>query len=174
MKKAIIASLTLLFVQAAAFAQTPVVTNPDTDTKIEKKGGRKENKKDRKEEGGKKKGSAGDRAAQYSQELKSKLGLSDDQYQKVLAVNTECINRKDATKGNKDKSAKDEIKAYRQAEFQKIFTPQQLTTYQSLHKKGHDGDDHRKGDREDRGDKKGKGKGRGEGKPKEGDSKENK
>lgn len=171
MKKAIIASLTLLFLQVVAFAQTPVVENPETETKTEKRGGRKEGKKDRKEEGGKKKGSAGDRATQYSQELKSKLALSDDQYQKVLAVNTECINRKDATKGNKDKNAKDEIKAYRQAEFQKIFTPQQLTSYQSLNKKGHDGDEHGKGDREG---KRGKGKGRGEGKPKDDDSKENK
>lgn len=169
MKKAIIASLTLLFVQVAAFAQTPVVQNPEAETKIEKGGGRKEGKKDRKEEGGKKKGSAEGKATQYSQELKSKLVLSDDQYQKVLAVNTECINRKDATKGNKDKNAKNEIKAYRLAEFQKIFTPQQLVTYQSLNKKGHDGDEHGKGD-----GKRGKGKGRGEGKPKGDDSKENK
>ncbi len=186
MKKAIIASIALLFVQIAVFAQTPVVSTPENtpQTKTDKRGnrneGRKEEKKGRKDEGGWKKSSSAERAVQYSQQLKSGLSLSDDQYQKVLAVNTECINRKDAARGSQDRSAmktsKDDIKVYRQGEFQKIFTPEQFNAYQNLNKKGDDGDDdHGRGDKKDeKGGNRGKGKGRGDGKSREDDSKDNK
>ena len=39
---------------------------------------------------------SGEQVIEYTQQLKNKLKLSDDQYQKVLAVNTEYITRNDA------------------------------------------------------------------------------
>ena len=181
MKKAIIASIALLFVQISVFAQTPVVSTPENtpQTKTDKRGDRKEGKKDRKDEGGWKKSTPADRAVQYSQQLKSNLSLSDEQYQKVLTVNTECISRNDAARGSQDRSAmknsKDEIKTYRQGEFQKIFTAEQFTAYQNLNKRGDDGDDdHGKGDRKDnKSGERGKGKGRGDGKSRGDDAKDN-
>lgn len=74
--------------------------------------------------------SAAQRAVQYSQELKVKLGLSGDQYAKILAVNTECITRKDALKSSTDaasiKDGKKQIKDYRATEFAKILSAGQL------------------------------------------------
>lgn len=79
---------------------------------------------------------AAQRAVQYSQDLKAKLGLSDDQYAKILAVNTECITRKDALKNSTDaaatKDGKKQIKDYRAAEFAKILTPEQQTKLKSM------------------------------------------
>lgn len=99
--------------------------------------------------------SATDRAIQYSNELKTTLSLTPDQFQKVLAVNTECISRKDAMKGNGDKgtmkTGKADIKAYRVGEFQKIFTAQQMTAYQQMNanknKKDDDEKDNNRGER---------------------------
>ena len=109
------------------------------------------------------------RAVQYSNQLKSALTLNADQYQKVLAVNTECITRKDAMKGSGDKGAmktgKSDIKAYRLGEYKKIFTAQQLTAYQNMN------DD--KGEKDDNNDERdGRRKGKGHGKD-GGDRKEN-
>lgn len=79
---------------------------------------------------------AAQRATQYSQDLKAKLGLSADQYGKVLTVNTECITRKDALKTLTDASAvkagKKQIKDYRATEFAKILTADQLTKLKSM------------------------------------------
>jgi hypothetical protein len=73
--------------------------------------------------------SAEERAKTYSNELKKTLNLSDDQYAKVMAVNTECIKRKDALKaGTGDKAAGfKEIAQYRRQQFQTILTPAQMT-----------------------------------------------
>ena len=80
--------------------------------------------------------SAAQRAVQYSQDLKAKLGLSNDQYGKILAVNTECITRKDALKTLTDASAmkdgKKQIKDYRATEFAKILTSDQQTKLKSM------------------------------------------
>ena len=79
---------------------------------------------------------AAQRAVQYSQDLKAKLGLSDDQYGKILTVNTECITRKDALKTLTDaaavKDGKKQIKDYRSAEFAKILTADQLTKLKAM------------------------------------------
>ena len=68
--------------------------------------------------------------------MKAKLGLSDDQYKKILTVNTECITRKDALKTSTNatttKDGKKQIKDYRAAEFAKILTPDQLTKLKSM------------------------------------------
>jgi hypothetical protein len=187
MKKSIITSAFLLFAQIVIFAQTPVVTTPSDvpaqTPKSEKgrgKGGYQKGKDQR--EGKREKQSkmtAADRAAQYSNELKTGLTLNDDQYQKVLAVNTECITRRDALKGGGDKAAmktgKADIKAYRLGEFQKIFTAEQMTAYQNMNddKDGKDDKDDKDEKDGDRGQK-GKGKGKGHGKGHDKDSKEEK
>jgi hypothetical protein len=167
MKKSIITSALLLFVQLAIFAQTPVVSTPDASTQNPKsdRGGRGGNQKGRDQRDGNRekqpKMTAADRATQYSNQLKTALTLNDDQYQKVLAVNTECITRKDAMRGGGDKgtmkTGKADIKAYRLGEFQKIFTADQMTAYQNMNddnKEGKDGKD-------DGDDDKGRGKDRG-------------
>ncbi|HVI48673.1 MAG TPA: hypothetical protein VM802_27640 [Chitinophaga sp.] len=75
------------------------------------------------------------RAAQYADELKQKLSLTDDQYKKVLAVNTECIRRKDALKagGDQDKAKFKEISEYRKQQFQTILTPDQQAKLKDMH-----------------------------------------
>jgi hypothetical protein len=188
MKKSIITSVFLLFAQIAIFAQTPVVTTPTETPAQTPKGDR--GRGNEKGKGGYQKGkdqregkrekqpkmTAADRASQYSNELKTALTLNDDQYQKVLAVNTECISRKDAMRGGGDKAAmktgKADIKAYRLGEFQKIFTADQMTAYQNMNddKDGKDDKDEKDGDHS----QKGKGKGKEHGKGHDKDSKEEK
>ncbi|MFC0184444.1 hypothetical protein SAMN04515674_10243 [Pseudarcicella hirudinis] len=123
MKKLILIALLFTAFQVSTNAQAPA-TAPAKAAKTESK----------KDKGPKK--SADERAVQYSQELKQKLKLNDDQYSKVLAVNTECIKRKDALKEADDKKAKKDgkkdIKAYRLGEYQKIFTADQLAAYKAM------------------------------------------
>lgn len=78
------------------------------------------------------------RAVAYSNELKKKLSLTDDQYKKVLDVNTECIRRKDALKagGQKGGAGFKEISAYRKQQFQTILTPDQQTKLQAMNAQG--------------------------------------
>ena len=168
MKKIIITSAFLLFAQIAIFAQTPVVTPPSDAPAQTPKGDRERGKggyqkgKDQRDGNREKqpKMTAADRAVQYSNELKTALTLNDEQYQKVLAVNTECIVRKDAMKGGGDKATmktgKADIKAYRLGEFQKIFTAGQMTSYQSMND-DKDGKEEKNDNRGGR--RKGKGKG---------------
>jgi hypothetical protein len=171
MKKTIITSAILLFTQIAIFAQTPVVTTPADAPKQEKgRGGDRERGQRGRDGKGKEqrekqpKMTAADRATQYSNQLKTTLTLNDDQFQKVLAVNTECVTRKDALKGGGDKAAmktgKADIKAYRLGEFQKIFTAEQMATYQNMNDDKDDKDDKDEKD----GDRGGKGKGKGKNK----------
>jgi hypothetical protein len=75
------------------------------------------------------------RAKEYTNELKNVLNLTDDQYSKIMAVNTECIKRKDAVRqsGGDNASGFKEIAQYRRQQFQTILTPtqmQQLKNYQ--------------------------------------------
>ncbi len=80
--------------------------------------------------------SAEERGAIYSKQLKKELNLTDDQYNKVLAVNTECIRRKDAAKSSGDKEAAKSIKEYRNQQFQTILTPDQMTKLKSINAQG--------------------------------------
>ncbi len=80
--------------------------------------------------------SAEERGAIYSKQLKKELNLTDDQYNKVLAVNTECIRRKDAAKSSGDKEAAKSIKVYRNEQFQTILTPDQMTKLKSINAQG--------------------------------------
>ena len=77
-----------------------------------------------------------ERGAIYSKQLKKELNLTDDQYNKVLAVNTECIRRKDAAKSSGDKDAAKSIKDYRNQQFQTILTPDQMTKLKSINAQG--------------------------------------
>ncbi|MBV8251364.1 MAG: hypothetical protein JO154_02055 [Chitinophaga sp.] len=74
------------------------------------------------------------RAIAYTDELKAKLHLTDDQYKKVLDVNTECIRRKDALKasGQKGGTGFKDISTYRKQQFQTILTPDQLTQLKAM------------------------------------------
>ena len=74
------------------------------------------------------------RAIPYSKELQKKLSLNDDQYTKVLAVNTECINKKDALKqaDQKKGGGSKEIAQYRMEQYKTILTPDQMTKLKSL------------------------------------------
>jgi len=77
---------------------------------------------------------AAQRAIPYSKELQKKLSLNDDQYTKILAVNTECINKKDALKQadqKKDGGSK-EIAQYRMEQYKTILTPGQLTKLKTI------------------------------------------
>lgn len=166
MKKIIITSVFLLFAQVAIFAQTPVATTPSNGSAQMPKGRDGFQKGKGSTDGNREKQpkmTAADRAVQYSNELKTALSLTPDQYQKVLAVNTECISRKDAMRGSGDKgtmkTGKADIKGYRLGEFQKIFTAQQMTTYQQMNaNKNEKDDDGKDGNRGDRGKGKGKDK----------------
>ncbi|MBB2148061.1 hypothetical protein [Pedobacter gandavensis] len=82
--------------------------------------------------------SAEQRAVAYSKELKQKLNLDDNQYAKVLAVNTECIRRKDALKLTKpqDPKASKAIADYRMQEYQSILKPDQLTKLKAMNAQG--------------------------------------
>ncbi len=74
------------------------------------------------------------RAKFYTNELKTKLALTDDQYGKVLTVNTECIRRKDAVKagGGKANGGYKAISAYRKEQFSTILTPEQMSKLQAM------------------------------------------
>jgi len=81
---------------------------------------------------------AAQRAIPYTKELQTKLGLNADQYSKILAVNTECITRKDALKGAEQKKAggSKEIAQYRQEQYKTILTPDQLSKLKTLNAQG--------------------------------------
>ncbi|MGY0041138.1 hypothetical protein [Pedobacter sp. NJ-S-72] len=77
---------------------------------------------------------AAQRAIPYSKELQKKLSLNDDQYTKVLAVNTECINKKDALKQANEKKGggSKEIAQYRMEQYKTILTPDQMTKLKGM------------------------------------------
>lgn len=131
MKKIIVAA-GLLIVSATAFSQTTAPTtkavhpNQQVTSKVS--------------QANKELPPAEKRAVVYSNELKQKLTLTDDQYKKVLAVNTECIHRKDALKANPKKEGQGtkDIAMYRQQQYQAILTSDQLTKLKAINtqKKG--------------------------------------
>ena len=75
------------------------------------------------------------RAKQYTDQMKTQLNLTDDQYGKVLAVNTECIKRKDALRqsGSTDMhGGQREISQYRRQQFATILTPAQMDQLKAM------------------------------------------
>ncbi|QNK61615.1 hypothetical protein H7F33_13745 [Pedobacter sp. PAMC26386] len=81
---------------------------------------------------------AAQRAIPYSKELQKKLTLTDDQYAKVLVVNTECINKKDALKqaDQKKGGGSKEIAQYRMEQYKTILTPDQMTKLKAMNTQG--------------------------------------
>ncbi|KIO77443.1 hypothetical protein TH53_09190 [Pedobacter lusitanus] len=77
---------------------------------------------------------AAQRAIPYSKELQQKLALNDAQYTKILAVNTECINKKDALKqaDQQKGGGSKEIAQYRMEQYKTILTPDQLAKLKAL------------------------------------------
>jgi hypothetical protein len=122
MKKVILTS-GIAFLSIGVFAQavktnTPVSTNKTAATAATAKVARQLPAADQ-------------RAVQYSQELKSKLNLTPEQYTKVLAVNTECIKRKDAAKASGTDASK-AISAYRQEQYKTILSADQLAKLKAM------------------------------------------
>jgi Spy/CpxP family protein refolding chaperone len=75
-----------------------------------------------------------DRAVSMAKEMQQELTLTDDQYNKIVAVNTECLKRKDALKasGQTDRSAYKPIMDYRDQQYATILTADQETKYQAI------------------------------------------
>jgi hypothetical protein len=132
--------LTLIILQGLMLhAQTPATTTPKTATEQVSKG--------KKDKPSKAKQPAEQRASQYANELKKSLSLTDDQYKKILAINTKCIIMKDSLKsGSKDKGAfqagRKKIKEYRKAAFANVLSADQQSKLKasqgSKDKKGKD------------------------------------
>lgn len=128
--KKLIAAIAIMLAVSPAFAQTAPTTTPAPAQQTPAKKAKAP------------KAAPEQRAAQYTDELKAKLNLTDDQYKKILAVNTECIRRKDSLKaaGQKDGPGKKEIAAYRKQQFQTILTPDQQAKLKAMNAQHHDKD----------------------------------
>lgn len=152
--KKIFFSIAVLFLCQMSMAQTAPTNAPK----------KMENRKGNPRTEHKPKKSAEERAVQYADQLKSTLSLSDAQYKQVLAVNTECITRKDALRANGSikKQGNDGIHAYRIAEYQKIFTAEQMTAFENYRKEVKEERPDRDGNKNGRQDG-GRGKGKGKG-----------
>ena len=78
------------------------------------------------------------RAERMTRKMQQELSLTDDQYSKVLAVNTECVRRKDAmsagSNGHGDASFK-EIGAYRRQQFASILSLEQMSMLKQMRQK---------------------------------------
>ena len=133
--------LTLIILQGLMLhAQTPATTTTPKTVKEQVSKGKKDKPNKAKQP-------AEQRASQYANELKKSLSLTDDQYKKILAINTKCIIMKDSLKsGSKDKEAvkagRKKIKEYRKAEFAKVLSADQQSklkaTQGNKDKKGKD------------------------------------
>jgi Spy/CpxP family protein refolding chaperone len=75
-----------------------------------------------------------DRAVSSAKRLQQELNLTDDQYNKIVAVNTECAKRKDALEasGQKDRSAYKPIMDYRKQQYATILTADQLAKLKDI------------------------------------------
>jgi hypothetical protein len=76
-----------------------------------------------------------DRAISSAKQLQQELNLTDDQYNKILVVNTECDKRKDALQqagGQTDRSAYKPIMDYRKQQYAAILTADQLAKLKDI------------------------------------------
>src|ERR1700743_687929 len=101
MKKLLIAFAILAIANSAAFAQTAAPAQSSTTT-----------------------ASTEDRAVTMAKKMQQDLGLTDDQYNKILSVNTECMKRRDAAKasGQTGREAFKPIMDYRDQQYATILT----------------------------------------------------
>ncbi|HTB53540.1 MAG TPA: hypothetical protein VK718_12290 [Ferruginibacter sp.] len=115
MKKILIVFAVIAISSSSAFAQTSTTTTSTTVTTT----------------------STDDRAVSSSKKLQQELNLTDDQYNKVLVVNTECMKRRDALKasGQTDHQGFKDIMEYRKQQFATILTADQLAKLDDIEAK---------------------------------------
>ena len=111
MKKVIIAFAIIAISSSSAFSQTATPA-PATTTAT----------------------SADDRAVSSAKKIQQELGLTDDQYNKILAVNIECGKRRDALKasGQTGRDAFKPIMDYREQQYATILTADQATKLKGI------------------------------------------
>jgi len=75
-----------------------------------------------------------DRAVNMAKKMQQDLNLTDDQYNKIVAVNTECMKRREALKasGETDHSAYKPIMDYRDQQYAAILTPDQDAKFKDM------------------------------------------
>jgi len=110
MKKVIIAFAIIAISSSSAFSQTatPATTTATT--------------------------SGDDRAVSSAKKIQQELGLTDDQYNKILAVNIECAKRRDALKasGQTGHEAFKPIMDYREQQYATILTTDQAAKLKDI------------------------------------------
>jgi Spy/CpxP family protein refolding chaperone len=115
MKKVIIAFVIIAITTSSAFAQTAApVQNSSTTVAV-----------------------TDDRAVNSAKKLQQELGLTDDQYNKILVVNTECMKRRDAAKasGQTGREAFKPIMDYREQQYATILTADQAAKLKDIEAK---------------------------------------
>jgi Spy/CpxP family protein refolding chaperone len=108
MKKVLIAFAIFAMANSSAFAQT--AASPDTSAH------------------------ADDRAVSMAKKMQQELSLTDDQYNKILAVNTECMKRRDAIKasGQTGREAFKPVMDYREQQYATILTADQAAKFKDI------------------------------------------
>jgi hypothetical protein len=112
MKKVIIVFAIIAISSSSAFSQT-TATPPATTTTTT---------------------SSDDRAVSSAKKIQQELGLTDDQYNKILAVNIECAKRRDALKasGQTGREAFKPIMDYREQQYATILTTDQAAKLKDI------------------------------------------
>jgi Spy/CpxP family protein refolding chaperone len=111
MKKLMIAFAVLAIANSAAFAQTTAPVQSSTTT-----------------------APADDHAVTMAKKMQQDLSLTDDQYNQILAVNTECEKRRDAVKasGQSGREAFKPIMDYRDQQYATILTADQNAKFKDM------------------------------------------
>jgi Spy/CpxP family protein refolding chaperone len=112
MKKVIIAFAIIAISSSSAFSQT-ATTAPATTTTA---------------------AATDDHAVSSAKKIQQELGLTDDQYNQILAVNTECDKRRDALKasGQTGHESFKPIMDYRNQQYATILTADQATKLKDI------------------------------------------
>jgi Spy/CpxP family protein refolding chaperone len=111
MKKLMIAFAVIAMANSSAFAQTTAPVQPATTT-----------------------APADDHAVTMAKKMQQDLSLTDDQYNQILAVNTECEKRRDAAKasGQTGREAFKPIMDYRDQQYATILTADQNAKFKDM------------------------------------------
>jgi Spy/CpxP family protein refolding chaperone len=110
MKKLMIAFAVFAIANSSAFAQTAAPVQSSTVTPTD------------------------DHAVTMAKKLQQDLNLTDDQYNQILAVNTECEKRRDAVKasGQSGREAFKPIMDYRDQQYATILTADQNAKFKDM------------------------------------------
>ncbi|XZF15789.1 hypothetical protein ACTHGU_06610 [Chitinophagaceae bacterium MMS25-I14] len=133
MKKIIIA-IGVLFAAAPVMAQTQPLPQRPSRAQTEQSPGQQQAQTEQAPQAKRQLPPPEKRAIMYTDQLKKDLNLTDDQYQKVLQVNTECIKRKDAAKdaGGDERQSMKDIAMYRREQFQGILSTDQMAKLKEM------------------------------------------